>query len=331
MTAPDPRRRAEIQSALLRWYARHKRDLPWRDCGDPYRILVSETMLQQTQVDRVAPKYLAFLAQFPTLRDLAAAPVGDVIRAWSGLGYNQRAVRLREAAVAAVERFGGELPRTVEELRSLPGIGPYTAAAIASFAFGAAVATVDTNIRRVLTRVFAGAEPADAPGPTRAIWTLAEAALPPDRAGDWNQALMDLGATICVARNPQHLLCPLRDHCRFVAQADQMAIEPAVSPTPKLGRVAEAPSPYLATPTRSSANAEPFVGSSRYYRGRIVERLRAAPPGQVVTLAAIGYAVKPDYGTADAAWLQTHLERLARDGLVVVEADETGAVTARLP
>jgi A/G-specific adenine glycosylase len=179
-----------FQHHILIWYDTFKRDLPWRGDPDPYHILVSEVMLQQTGVDRVIAKYLAFLERFPTLVSLAEASTADVLRQWQGLGYNRRALNLRRAAEAAVEHFNGELPRTVEELESLPGIGKYTSRAVASFAYGAQVPVVDTNVRRVLSG-FAGRELSE-----RETWELAERMLPEGRAADWNQALMDYGALV---------------------------------------------------------------------------------------------------------------------------------------
>jgi A/G-specific adenine glycosylase len=184
----DEQRIHAFQQYLLSWYDTFKRDLPWRGDPDPYHILVSEIMLQQTQVDRVISKYLAFLERFPTLHALATASTADVLRQWQGLGYNRRALNLKRAAEAAVRDHGGELPRTVEELERLPGIGKYTARAVASFAFGQQVPVVDTNVRRVLSG-FAGRELTE-----RETWELAERLLPEGSAADWNQALMDYGA-----------------------------------------------------------------------------------------------------------------------------------------
>lgn len=180
----------EYQQQILTWYDTFKRDLPWRGDPDPYHILVSEIMLQQTGIARVIPKYLAFLERFPTLQALAEASTADVIREWQGLGYNRRAVNLRRAAEAAVREYGGRLPDTVEGLEKLPGIGKYTARAVASFAFGVQVPVVDTNVRRVLSDL-AGRELTN-----RDTWDLAERVLPPNRAADWNQALMDYGALV---------------------------------------------------------------------------------------------------------------------------------------
>lgn len=179
-----------FQCQILDWYDTFKRDLPWRGDPDPYHILVSEVMLQQTQVDRVIPKYLAFLERFPTLQSVADASTADVLRQWQGLGYNRRALNLKRAAEAAVREHGGALPSTVEELERLPGIGRYTTRAVASFAYGLQVPVVDTNVRRVLS-TFAGRELTE-----RETWELAERLLPEGRAADWNQALMDYGALV---------------------------------------------------------------------------------------------------------------------------------------
>jgi A/G-specific adenine glycosylase len=184
-----------MQHALLAWYAENRRDLPWRHTHDPYAILVSEVMLQQTQVARVVPRYLAWLERWPAVADLAAASPAEVITEWSGLGYNRRAVNLHRCAVAVAE-LGG-FPRDPAELRRLPGIGPYTAAAIACFAFGAQIAAPDTNAVRVLGRAF---------GDT-------DLAPPPGRAYEWNQALFDLGREVCIARTPRCGACPLAAGC----------------------------------------------------------------------------------------------------------------------
>jgi A/G-specific adenine glycosylase len=184
-----------MQEAVLAWYGQNATDLPWRRTRDPYAILVSEVMLQQTQVARVVPRYLEWLERWPVVDALAAAAPAEVIRAWSGLGYNRRAVNLHRCAQAVAERGG--FPREPDELAKLPGIGPYTAAAIACFAFGAQIAAPDTNARRVLERAFPGT---DVPPP-------------PGRAYDWNQALFDLGREVCIARTPRCGACPLAAGC----------------------------------------------------------------------------------------------------------------------
>ena len=201
---------AEVQAALLSWFDATGRRLPWRETGDGYAILVSEVMLQQTQVDRVIPVYHAFLRRFPTFESLADAPAAEVIRAWAGMGYNRRALNLQRAAQAVVERHGGALPTDAKALRSLPGVGEYTANALACFAQGGQVAVVDTNVRRVLGRVFHWpSAPTD-----REVAATAERVLPEGKAWAWNQALMDLGATVCTSRRPTCLLCPVRTACR---------------------------------------------------------------------------------------------------------------------
>jgi A/G-specific adenine glycosylase len=202
-----------FQRRLLAWYACHGRDLPWRRTRVPYRVLVSEIMLQQTQVDRVIPKYRQFLRRYPTLRALAAAPVEHVRELWYPLGYNIRPVRLHAIARETVARYGGRLPESPEALRALPGIGRYTAGAVLSFAFGRDVAILDTNVRRVLTRVFLGPRRTARLRGDKALWDLAAALVPAGRGYDFNQALMDFGATWCTPRRPRCAPCPMRGLC----------------------------------------------------------------------------------------------------------------------
>jgi A/G-specific adenine glycosylase len=210
---PDPRKTRAFQRRLLAWYAAHGRDLPWRRTREPYRILVSEIMLQQTQVERVVPKYREFLRRFPSLRRLAAADVDDVRRLWYPLGYNIRPVRLHAIARETLARYGGRLPDDADKLRDLPGVGRYTAGAILSFAFGRDAPILDTNVRRVLGRVFLGARALRRLRGDGALWTLAAAVLPPGRGYDFNQALMDFGATWCTPRRPRCRPCPMRNLC----------------------------------------------------------------------------------------------------------------------
>jgi A/G-specific adenine glycosylase len=207
-----PEFRARFRRGLLRWYDRHRRDLPWRRTRDPYRVLVSEIMLQQTQVERVVPKYHEFLGRYPTLEALAAADVAEVRRAWYPLGYNIRPVRLHGIARETLARYGGRLPEDEAGLLSLKGIGRYTAGAVRAFAFGQRAAILDTNVRRVLGRVFQGGDGRDVP--SARMWALAGAVLPRARVYDFNQALMDFGATWCTARKPLCLPCPMRRFCR---------------------------------------------------------------------------------------------------------------------
>ena len=206
--------RRRFQRRLLAWYAAHRRDLPWRRTRDPYRVLVSEIMLQQTQVDRVVPKYHEFLARYPTFAALAGAPVGEVKRVWYPLGYNVRPVNLHGIARETMARYGGRLPDDAAALRQLRGIGRYTAGAVLAFAHGKDAALVDTNVRRVLGRVFLGPRRLARLRGDRVIWDLAEALVPAGRAYDYNQALMDFGATWCTARAPRCPRCPMAAQCR---------------------------------------------------------------------------------------------------------------------
>lgn len=208
-----PPRAAPFRRRLIRWYARHRRDLPWRGARDPYAVLVSEVMLQQTQVVRVEGYYRRFLARYPTVEDLASSSFDAVRESWDGLGYYARARNLHQTARAVVDRHGGVLPSDPALLRRLPGIGRYTAHAVASLAFGADVATVDTNVARVLARVFRVRGPSKSSRRTRRLWSLAQALVPRGRSSDWNQALMDLGATICTARAPRCPACPVAPAC----------------------------------------------------------------------------------------------------------------------
>jgi A/G-specific adenine glycosylase len=241
-----------VHARLLEWYAANARDLPWRRTRDPYAILVAEVMLQQTQVDRVIPKWLAWLERFPTLLDLARASRADAIRAWQGLGYNLRAVRLHAIASQVAADYGGELPREVGALLRLKGIGRYTAGAVACFAYEQPVAMVDTNVRRVLSRVFGW--------PPSAVDALADSVVPRSAAYAWNQALMDLGATLCRSRQPLCLVCPLVADCGG----------------PR--------APVSATRTAAGQ----FNGSRRYHRGRIIQRLRELPAGDSLLLSDLG-------------------------------------------
>lgn len=202
-----------LRAALLAWFDRHRRDLPWRRTRDAYAVWLSEVMLQQTQVATVIPYWERFLSRFPTVGALAEAPLPEVLAQWRGLGYYSRARNLHRAAREVVERHGGHLPRTAVALASLPGFGRYTAGAVASIAFGEAAALVDGNVARVLCRLF---EVEGAPGERareKALWALAEALVPGERPGDWNQALMELGALVCRPEAPACLLCPVRAHC----------------------------------------------------------------------------------------------------------------------
>ena len=205
--------RQHFRRRLLQWYRRYGRDLPWRQTTDPYHILVSEVMLQQTQVDRVLPKYHEWLQKYPTLEALAKAPDADVAETWRPLGYNIRPRRLHAIARESVASYGGTLPSDEQTLLSFKGIGAYTAGAVLSFAFGRRAAILDTNVARVLFRVFVGRGHPKAHAMRRHLWALSRAVLPRRHVFDFNQALMDFGATMCVARKPRCLICPMRRDC----------------------------------------------------------------------------------------------------------------------
>ncbi len=216
----------ESVAAVLDWYDGQRRDLPWRVSpgarADPYRVWLSEIMLQQTTVKAVIPFYARFLARWPTVEALAAAPLDDVLAAWAGLGYYSRARNLHACARIVAERHGGQFPASETELRELPGIGRYTAAAIAAIAFGAPATPVDGNIERVIARLFGVNEPL--PGITPELARLARSLTPAKRAGDYAQALMDLGATICTVTRPSCLMCPLQGVCSAHAQGLQAVL-----------------------------------------------------------------------------------------------------------
>ncbi len=221
---PNAAQRRGFATALLAWYDRAARDLPWRKVRDPYAIWVSEVMLQQTQVATVVPYYERWMRRFPSVSALAQAADDDALRIWQGLGYYSRARGLVRGARAVVDRFGGRLPEDVDTLRSLPGIGPYTAGAIASIAFERRAAVVDGNVIRVLCRSFGLAgDPRRAPL-EKTLWALAEQLVPQRRPGDFNQALMELGATVCTPKTPRCEACPLRRRCRALAtgRVDQL-------------------------------------------------------------------------------------------------------------
>lgn len=215
MFVPDPAARRWFRQRLLRWYDANGRDLPWRRTRDPYHVLVSEVMLQQTQVDRVLPKYQEWLTRYPTMEALASAPRRDVVRTWYPLGYNIRPRRLQDIARESVASHGGTLPADEATLLAFKGIGAYTAGAIRSFAFGERAAILDTNVARVLFRVFVGKGDAKSHRMKSQLWAISRAVLAHRRAYDFNQALMDFGATVCSARAPRCESCPMARRCRM--------------------------------------------------------------------------------------------------------------------
>jgi A/G-specific adenine glycosylase len=242
---------------LLDWYAPRRGAYPWRRPNpDPYAVLVSEVMLQQTQAARVVPAFESFMARFPTVEALAGAPAAAVLRQWSGLGYNRRAVALSRAARAIARNHGGQVPRDPGALASLPGVGPYTASAVASFAYGSGVPAIDTNVRRILARVFHGLEPAEVPAGD--VRLTAEEAVDRTDPGAWNQALMDLGREVCRAR-PRCQACPVAKGCWSAG----MLSDPAARARPR---------------------QPPFEGSLRQVRGAVIRELAAAGDQSVRSL-----------------------------------------------
>ncbi len=307
---PPTHEHSPIHKPLNRWYAVHARDLPWRQPGTtPWAILLSEVMSQQTPVARVIPLWRAWLERWPDMRELAEAPTADVLRAWDNLGYPRRALRLKECAQVGVHKYGGELPSTVGELESLPGIGNYTARAVASFAFGQAVPVVDTNVRRVQTRLVRGEF---LQSPARASDLAAVADLMPwvdedpalmkrgyrnptqdptlrDDAQLMTQALMELGALVCTARKPRCEECPLTAHCRWFAEGKPM-------PSEKDRQAA-------------ARKVQKFEGTDRQVRGKVMALLRASERAVVTP------------GEVDAVWpdkvqLKRVIESLLADGLM---------------
>lgn len=219
----------KLSSLILKWYARHGRSLPWRGHPDPYAVWVSEIMLQQTRVETVIPYFERWMKLFPDVKKLAAAKEQDILNAWEGLGYYSRARNLHKAAKIVASKFNGELPRDLEALRSLPGVGRYTVGAIASIAFQMDAPTLDGNLRRIFARLYDVTERADSPAGEKKLWEYAAQNVPRGNAGDFNQGLMDVGATICLPKNPRCLLCPLKKMCKARKNGTQ-ELRPVLKP-----------------------------------------------------------------------------------------------------
>ncbi len=269
-----------LHAPLLSWYAAAARDLPWRAADrDPWGVLVSEVMLQQTPVERVVPAWEAWLRRWPAPADLARDPAGEAVRMWGRLGYPRRALRLHAAAVACVERFEGRVPATYDELRSLPGVGDYTAAAVLAFAYGRRAVVLDTNVRRVLARLLDGAEH-PRPSVTAAERALAASVLPDDdaTAADWSIALMELGALVCTSSSPRCGSCPVAGSCAWLA-AGRPAYDGPARPVQR------------------------FAGTDRQVRGLLLAVLREAH-------------APVDRAALDAVWDEPVQRERALDGLV---------------
>ena len=297
--AEDAEKVEAVRSALIRWYGENARDLPWRRTRDPWRVLVSEVMLQQIQVKRAVPFYEAFVERFATPRALAEAPLAEAIRAWGDLGRYRRVVNLHRTVRILLEEFDGEVPSDPEELVKLPGIGPYTAGAVACFAFEEDAAFLDTNARRVLHRLFFGAEVPEPTAKEKQLLSLAEALVPRGRGWEWGQSVIEFGALRCTARKPTCEPCPLSALC-------------AARPTIRA---------KLATLPRAERAARRYEGSNRYYRGRALAALREAP-GEGVTLRELGEGLREGFGEEDLPWLLGVVGSLDKDGLVRMSSAE---------
>lgn len=269
----------KLTQTLLDWYRRNARPFPWRsDHVDPYMVLVSETMLQQTQAARVAERIGLFLTVFPTIHDLAAASNGTMIRQWQGMGYNSRALRLRDAALAITERHGGVIPSDVDALLALPGVGPYTSAAIACFAYNKHVVVLDVNVRRVYSRLASRMATTIDVLSDELLAQFAQRVIPQRRSAMWHHAVMDLGATICTARKPKCDVCPMADMC---------------------------PSAYVMKQGQRTSKREPMFREEpqRIWRGRIIEALRGVPSGRSITITSLSTMLLGQHTQEEHEWL----------------------------
>ncbi len=298
MKQPSSAAQQLFQKTLVGWFQKASRDLPWRKTRDPYAILVSEMMLQQTQVDRVIPKYHAFLKRFPTAADLATAKQADVVALWQGLGYNRRALYLQKACQVVTNELDGEFPQTIEGLQKLPGIGPYTAGAVASFAFELKTPLVDTNVERVIGRIFLGFR--ELPKTTQKdFWALMQELLPrKDRIWIFNQAIMEFGALVCTASKPKCTECPLKTICTSY---------PEIQTAPK----------ELLKYKTAVVEKQYFGQPRRIWRGKILKFLHTTPNG--ATLNQIGKAIQADFDATRLPWLRNVIATLEKDDFVTVK------------
>ena len=294
----DPKKEQAVREALLSWFAESARDLPWRRTRDPWSVLVSEVMLQQIQVKRAIPFYERFLGRFPAVEALAGAPLSEAIRVWGDLGRYRRVVNLHRTARIVVEDHGGLIPSDPEALLKLPGIGPYTAGAVACFAYEKDVPFFDTNMHRVLHRVFFGPDVPAATAKPKDVLELASGLVPPDRGWAWNQAVMEFGALHCTARKPGCPGCPLRDHC----EAHPEILE-ALACAPRAAKKESGPK---------------YEESNRYLRGSVLARLREEPSPDGVTLSDLARRLRGDAAVVEPVRLGEVVESLERDGLARV-------------
>lgn len=298
---PVPPFPTEARDAILAWYTERGRTLAFRRTTDPYAVLVSEAMAQQTQAARAAAYWERWMIRFPTVRDLAAASPADVLRAWAGLGYDRRALALWRAAGVIVERHDGRVPSSLTELEALPGVGPYTARAVAAIAFGIPVGAVDVNVRRVLGRIVGGSPEAFG---RREMQDVADATVPADQPAAWTHAVMDIGAILCRPRRPRCPECPAQAWC----VAGRLGVDEGLpSRTPKVGE-----------------RTAPFASTNRWLRGRILDRLRTASDGTWLPMDG-------PIGDHDHDRVVRAVRAMAADGVAEVSIDPDGTLRARLP
>ena len=301
---------------ILQWYSTHKRNLPWRKPGiDPYYVVVSEIMLQQTQVPRVIEKFYEFTALFPTIEDLAAASKADVIQAWSGLGYNRRALLLHKFAQEVVERYQGKIPRTPAELITLSGIGPYSACSIASFAFNLPEPAIDVNVRRIYMRFFKGKDRGLPMGTKdeQELYQLVKSGIPNGKSMELHNALMDFGSLVCTRDVPKCSGCPLQKSCAFFPLYTTEKEKVLFVMEKKMEKGIVEFGRYI---------------PNRIFRGRIVELVRRNG-GKEIAFNEFGKTIKKDYNPQEAKWLLGLCEALRKDKLIDFQANQ-GKITLRL-
>ncbi len=294
-----------IRRRIFSWYKKSHRPFLWRRTANPYVILVSEIMLQQTQSARVEILLPGFLRRFPDLSSLAGASSAEVIRAWKGMGYNNRAIRLRKLAIGIVKSYDGKIPDQIQYLRELPGIGEYTAHAIACFAFRQQVPVVDVNIKRVLLRLLFRQPTHDVIRPVRDVWRLAEQVLPRD-AYTWNQALMELGSIYCKARTTACSRCPLKSSCASRHLGTQ-----------QYNRKMQA---------RKRKEIQYDNIPRRIWRGKIIDALRNVEGKKAVPISQLGKCIKGNFSKTELKWLNSLVQQLEQDELVTVSRGKVQSV-----
>ncbi len=299
---------------LMKWYSSHQRNLPWRMNPTPYHVLVSEIMLQQTQVPRVIEKFKEFMTQFPTIFDLAKASTGQVIHAWSGLGYNRRALLLHRFAQEVVANYNGIIPDSAAQLIKLPGIGPYTAGAIASFAYNQPEPAIDVNVRRIYLRFFQGKDQGLPMGmkEEQELYNLAKSTIPKGKSAEFHNALMDFGSLICTRDAPLCGQCPLQKSCHFFPlymKKKEKALF-VVEKREEKGVVEDGK----------------FI-PNRIFRGRMVEFVRKNE-GKEILIEEFGRVIKKDYARKEEKWLRELLEKLKNEKLIQYEIQRQNIIVS---